>query len=285
MTLEQKTNAKGYVFILPFIIGFVFFFAYPIIQTVFWSFCDVNVQGSISVNFNSIQNYIYALRKDANFFKLLYSSVGRMLIQLPLILIFSFVMANFLKPKFHGRNIIRLIFFMPVVLTSGVVATIEKNTLITELEGLVTVSQIQEFLLDMNFPAFLAQYISDAVDGISLIVNNSGIQILLFLAALQSISPSIYESASIEGATAWESFWKITFPMVLPQVVVAMVYTIVSLFISSNNEVVSYIQDMSFGNLKFGISSAMSMVYTLIIVIVLAVFVGTTTYATKKYGE
>ena len=137
--------------------------------------------------------------------------------------------------------------------------------------------------MDMNFPSFLAQYISDAVDGISVIINNSGIQILIFLAALQSISPSIYEASSIEGATAWENFWKITFPMVLPQIIVCMVYTVVNSFISANNEAVKYIYNMAFGNFRFGVSSAMSVVYTIVVIIMLLLFVGSSSYASKRY--
>lgn len=285
LTLKQKSNLKGYIFILPFIIGFLFFFVYPLVQSVIWSFSDVSVRGSMSYELSGFSNYIYALRKDATFFKLVYSSVGQMLIKLPLILIFSFIMANFLKPKFAGRNVIRLIFFLPVVLSSGIVLSMEENSLMQDLTGLVTVSSLQEFLLDMNFPVFLAQYIADAVDQVGVIVNSSGIQILIFLAALQSISPSIYEAASIEGATAWESFWKITFPMVLPQIIVCMVYTVVSSFINASNEVITYIHGMSFSNLKFDVAAAMSVVYTLVIVIMLALFVGTTSFASRKYGS
>jgi len=285
LTLKQKENAKGYIFILPFIIGFVFFFTYPLIQSFIWSFGDVSVQNDAALSLTGIGNYVYALRSDPNFYKLVYTSVIEMVLRLPFILIFSFIMANFLKPKFRGRNVFRVIFFLPVILSSGIVTSMENFSLVQDLSGLVTVSSLQEFLLDMNFPSFLAEYISEAVDGVTVIVNNSGIQILIFLAALQSISPSIYEAASIEGATAWEGFWKITFPIVLPQIIVCMVYTVVNSFVSANSEVVDYIYSMAFGNFRFGVSSAMSVIYTLVIVIMLALFVGSASYAAKRYDS
>lgn len=285
LTLKQKESIKGYIFILPFIIGFIFFFGYPLIQSVWWSFGDIDFRNNAAFDFTGISNYIYALRKDPEFYKLVLTSVLQMVLKLPLILIFSFLMANFLKPKFVGRNIFRVIFFLPVILSSGIVTSLEDFSLMQDLTGLVTESNLEMFLQDLNFPSFLAVYISDAVDQVSTIVNSSGIQILIFLAALQSISPSIYEAASIEGATAWESFWKITFPMVLPQIIVCMLYTVVDSFIDSNNEAVSYVYKMGFTNYRFGVSSAMSVIYTLVILIMLAIFVGSTAYAAKRYDS
>lgn len=285
LSLKQKENLKGYIFILPFIVGFLFFFVYPFIQSVVWSFGDVDFQNNAAFNFGGIQNYIYSLRSDPEFYQLVISSVADMVLQLPLILIFSFLIANILKPEFAGRNIFRVIFFLPVILSSGIVVSMENYSLMQDLSGLVTVSALQELLIDMNFPSFLAEYISDAVDGIAVIINKSGIQILIFLAALQSISPSIYEASSIEGATAWENFWKITFPMVLPQIIVCMVYTVVNSFISANNEAVKYIYEMAFGNFRFGVSSAMSVVYTVVIIIMLLLFVGSASYASKRYDS
>ena len=285
LTLKQKDNAKGYLFILPFVIGFVLFFAYPFLQSFLWSFGDVSFRDNAGLTLKGIENYVYALRSDPNFYKLVYTSVTDMILRLPLIIIFSFIMANFLKPKFTGRNVFRVIFFLPVILSSGIVTSMENYSLVQDLSGLVTVSSLQEFLVDMNFPAFLAEYISGAVDGVATIVNNSGIQILIFLAALQSISPSIYEAASIEGATAWEGFWKITFPIVIPQIIVCMVYTVVNSFVSATSETVNYIYEMAFTNFRYGISSAMSVIYTVVIIVMLALFVGTAAYAAKRYDS
>jgi len=285
LTLRQKESIKGYIFILPFIIGFIFFFGYPFIQSTLWSFGNVDFRNNASLDFTGISNYIYALREDPQFYKLVLTSVLEMVLKLPLILIFSFLMANFLKPKFVGRNFFRVIFFLPVILSSGIVTSLEDFSLMQDLTGLVTESNLESFLQDLNFPSFLATYISDAVDQVSTIVNSSGIQILIFLAALQSISPSIYEAASIEGATAWENFWKITFPMVLPQIIVCMLYTVVDSFIDSNNEAVSYVYKMGFTNYRFGVSSAMSVIYTVVVLLMLAIFVGSTAYAAKRYDS
>ena len=204
----------GYLYILPFIIGFAFLFLYPMIQSVLYSFGTLDQNNGFRLVLEGLENYKKALTKDAVFYRYLLTSVKDMLIELPVILIFSFIMANLLKSGFSGRNIIRVVFFLPVVLSSGIVGRIEADNavqgmytdMMTGSGGLVSQDALRQFLLDSNISTSLATYIMDAIGGILNTVNDSGIQILIFLAALQSISPSLYEASSLEGASAWENF-------------------------------------------------------------------------------
>ena len=184
------------------------------IQSVLYSFGTLDQNNGFRLVLEGLENYKKALTKDAVFYRYLLTSVKDMLIELPVILIFSFIMANLLKSGFSGRNIIRVVFFLPVVLSSGIVGRIEADNavqgmytdMMTGSGGLVSQDALRQFLLDSNISTSLATYIMDAIGGILNTVNDSGIQILIFLAALQSISPSLYEASSLEGASAWENF-------------------------------------------------------------------------------
>lgn len=290
-SLAQKKAAQGYWYVLPFALGFVFLFLYPMCQSLLYSFGTLDQNNNFKLVLEGIENYRVALREDAVFYRYLIESIKDMFFQLPIILIFSFIMANLLKQSFFGRDIIRMIFFLPVVLAPNIVTRIEEGNLVqgiyssmvTEGSSLVSTESLQQFLLDMNLPTGLAEYIMTAVSEILFTVNHSGIQILIFLAALQSISPSLYEASSIEGASAWENFWKITFPLVMPQMVVCVVYTVVDRFVDMNNPVMVYVQEQAYGSLRFGLSAAMSWIYTVVVVIILAVFVIAFNILSRRY--
>ena len=292
MTLAQKHNSIGYLFVLPFILGFFLLFLYPLVQSILYSFGELDPSDNFSIVFKGANNYFVALREDASYYRLLISALRDMLYQMPILLIFSFIIAHLLKDQFPGRGIIRLILFLPVVLSSGVVVTLGNNdtmqamlnsALSEETTNMISVESLQQFLLNINISTKLASYIIGIVTNILPIINHSGIQILIFLSALQSIPESLYEAASIDGASAWENFWKITFPMVIPQMIVCLVYTIIDLFVSTNNSVISYIYGIAFNKIEFGLSAAMSCIYTLIVTAVLGVFVFIFTRLFKHY--
>ena len=283
MDLVQKRNLKGLLFVLPFIIGFLVFFIAPLVTSAFYSFGDLDPHQGYKLIFKGMANYHRALFEDAQFNRMLVQSVQAMAAQVPIILIFSFLVATMIKSSFPGRAAIRAILFLPVILTSGIVSSMENNDLVQGLmtsamsdasSVLVSTDSLQHFLLNLNFPAGMASYVMSAVTGIFGIINRSGIQILIFLAALQSISPALYEASSIEGATSWDNFWKITLPMVTPQMMVCLVYTIIDLFVDVNNTTMQYIYNFSFVHSQFGFASAMSWIYFMITVVVLAVYTG-----------
>ena len=157
------------------------------------------------------------------------------------------------------------------------------GALSSESTSLLSVDSLRAFLVNINISSKLASYITDAVTNILSIINHSGIQILIFLSALQSIPEALYEASSIDGASGWENFWKITFPMVIPQMIVCLVYTIIDLFVSTNNSVITYIYSVAFNKIQFGLSSAMSCIYTVIVAAVLGAFTFIFTRIFKHY--
>lgn len=281
-TLEQKHNMQGYLFVLPFVLGFFVLFLFPLVQSFLYSFGELDPSNDFRLALSGVGNYIYAVREDTSYYRYVISSLTDMLYQLPVILIFSFIIANLLKSEFPGRSVIRLILFLPVVLSSGLVMSLDSNDIMQsamsgaisdEASSMISIESLQQFLMNINISAKLASYLISMVTNILSVINHSGIQILIFLTALQSIPVSLYEASSIDGASGWENFWKITFPMTIPQMIVCLVYTIIDLFVSTNSKVISYVYQVAFSKMQFGLSSAMSWIYTLLVAAVLGLFV------------
>ena len=284
LSLTGKEAVWGIFFILPFLIGFFGIFLPMIIDSIRFSFSNMEVGQTGYVLTKAAKNgwehYIRALTIDPDFNMLLINSVLSMLVRVPLIIIFSFFAATLLNQKFKGRAIARSIFFFPVILTSGVVLGLENSDLLvrtlsdvdmsaSEMENFLNVSR---FLMEYtNLPRPIISYLTTAVNGIYDIVVASGVQILIFLAGLQSISPSLYEASSMEGATAWENFWKITFPMISPMILVNSVYTIIDMFTNETNEMMNEIKTTIFSEVKYGFGSAMAWIYFVCIAIILLI--------------
>lgn len=278
-TLAQKQEISGYLFISPFILGFLLLFLVPLVQSVLYSVSEIKMGiGGFELVPVGWANYEKALLIDPEFVRTLVESVGQMFLDVPIILIFSFFVANLLNQNFKGRGIVRVIFFLPVIMVSGVVGSVNTGAMIregmqieTEQNMVMMSTALANFLLQMDLNPVFTMYIMRAVDGISNIVVYSGVQILVFLAGLQSIPGSLYECASMEGATAWESFWKITLPMIGSLILVNTVYTIVNSFTSSNNEVIRMIKQVISQKIDYGLASAMSWSYFIVVGIIVGI--------------
>lgn len=284
LTLRGKEALAGFLFIIPFLIGLLGLFLPMVIQSVKFSVSNLEVTSegftlSPAAN-HGLEHYIRALTIDPEYNLMLLNAMIKMVTSVPLIIIFSFFAATLLNQKFKGRTLARSIFFFPVLLSSGAILTLETSDLLLNSLGASETSgnDIASFL---NVASLLLQYtdlpksvvifLSNAVNGVYDIIIASGVQILIFLAGLQSISPSLFEASDIEGATAWESFWKITFPMISPLILVNCVYTIIDSFTNSTNEMMSEIQSTIFNDIKYGFGSAMAWVYFICIVVVLMI--------------
>ena len=219
LTLLGREALAGIGFALPFLIGFFGLFLPMIVKSVTYSFSNMTVESTGYVLTpaakNGFEHYIRALTIDPDFNRMLLQAIVNMLTKVPLVIIFSFFMANLLNQKFHGRAVARSILFLPVILTSGVVLGMESSDLLVttlspaEMTGtdFSTIMNVSGLLLEYtDLPASAINFLANAVNGIYSIIIASGVQILIFLAGLQSISPSLYEASSMEGATAWESF-------------------------------------------------------------------------------
>lgn len=286
LTLEKKRMINGYLFIMPWLIGFVAFYLKSILQTIQFSMSDLKVGpiGGYELTWAGIDKYIYAFRVHADFKQVLTTSVADMLIDVPLIIFFSLFMALLLNKKFPGRTIVRAIFFLPVILNAEAINAAMDMARQMMAGGLSSSSQemagvtagigigyfIQLFK-ELAIPPMILNYVVAAVSRISDIITASGVQIIIFIAALQSIPTSMYEVAKIEGATAYETFWKVTFPMVMPHIITNVVYTVVDSYVDS--DVVKLAYNTAFTNFDYGLSSAFSIISTVITCVILVLVV------------
>ncbi|SFS75442.1 carbohydrate ABC transporter permease [Paenibacillus sp. BC26] len=282
LTLSQKRAFLGVAFIAPWLLGFVFLFATPLVQSIRFSFSELKVApGGYSLDFIGLKNFTDALSVDPNYNRILTESLTEMAWNVPMILFFSLFTAVMLNSKFRGRSIARAIFFLPVILASGAVAAAQSSGLI-QLTGSSEVAQelglaqngfdplmLAFMLADAGMPTVFIEYIIDAVQRIYEIISSSGVQILIFLAALQSVPVTMYEVAKMEGATPYETFWKITFPMVSPLILTNIIYTIIDSFTES--QLTRTIYTTAFQAQNFGLSAAMSWIYTVVISLILVV--------------
>lgn len=292
------------LFLIPVMFGFVFFFVYPLLRSLYMSFGTVQIlqEGGIHIHFgkfflktgvgggfnwddpdpaakNIFYNYIKAFTAgDVNFPVGLATTAWNTIVDTVVITIFSLLVAVMLNGKFKGRGIVRAIFFLPVVLNSEAVnVALEASTTLTDLVGktgsdaLRTLFDMKAFFTGLGIPVKLVTFLSDITSTIYNTISYSGIQILIFLAAIQSVPTHLYEAAKIEGATAYESFWKITLPMVTPMMIPIVVFTIVDSFLRSD---INDIIDLQYKASDYGMHAAMSWSYVVVSVALLGLFVG-----------
>lgn len=277
LSLKQKESYSGYLWISPFIIGSIFFFLAPMVQSLMFSLSELKfTTDGYELDFVGFDNFVYAVTVDPNFNQHFTETILGVLTSIPAVVMFSFFVASLLNQKFKGRTVARIIFFLPVILTAGVLHQLEVEDLMhltmqDESTVMMSAAMIRDFLLDMSLPQVLIDYVILAASNIPQIIEFSAIPILIFLAGLQSIPAHLYECAKIEGATGWETFWKITFPLVSPLFVTNIVFIIVQSFTAPGNALVDYIYSLTWGRGIFGVSVAMSLMYFLAIGIILLV--------------
>ncbi len=286
--LQKRKAIAGYCFISPFIIGFLAFMVKPLFQSLHMSFSEVSLgSGNFSLALNGIENFKYAFRVDPEYTRLLVEELGRMVVYSLAIIVFSFFVALILNQKFKGRALVRAIFFLPVILSSGVILGLETNnqlmaTLAAQIEdstgGVSITAALEEILRTSGVGVRAFEKVFEVIDNIYDVAIASGIQIIIFLSGLQTISSSMYEAADIEGCTKWESLWKITFPMISSMFLVNWIYTVVDFCMRSDNAVIEKIQSVMIDQMQYGRASAMSWVY---FVVILA-FIGISSYLISK---
>ena len=287
-SLDVRKARAGWWFVLPFIIGFLILYLPIVFDSIKYSFHEIRILtgGGFKLEWVGLQNYSDALFVDPSFVQTLTTGIRQLIIDIPAIVIFALFVAILLNGKVAGRAAFRAIFFIPVLLTTGLIADIDaSNILMDSMEGseidtgagtntvseIVSVMDVQALFSNMMIGTELVEYVVNLVNNIFNIINRSGVQMLIFLSGLQSISPSIYESCSIDGASGWETFWKITLPMVSPMILVNTVYTVIDSFTSSSNSVMSYISRVYQQANGQVLSSAMSWMYFLIVMLIIAV--------------
>ncbi|MCQ2459415.1 MAG: sugar ABC transporter permease [Ruminococcus sp.] len=289
LSYSKKKSLYGYGFISLWLVGTILFFLIPLFESLVYSFSKVTVEpGEVKKSLSGFGNYIYVLNEDPYYSEYLSDTLLETLWKTPVILIFSLFIAVLLNQKFKGRTLARAVFFLPVIIATGPVFRIisgdMERTGSTGGENFSTmfstnlIGELMEFLGIYGLSDKMNVYISAIADNIFGIVWSSGIQIILFLAALQNIPSSVKEAAEIEGATAWEYFWKITFPYVSPFILANFVFTVIDSFMSPMNKVMGRILDIK-KEWMFGEASAMAWIY---FAVVLAA-VGTVAFAVRRH--
>jgi len=287
--MKTRRAVNGWLFILPWFIGFALFYVRSLYQTIQFSLNELTVlpAGGYELDFVGLKNYITAFTGHGTFKQTLTTSLMNMVVDVPLIIFFSLFVAMLLNRKMKCRGLVRAIFFLPVLMNSEAISgTLEfaAQMMAGGLNGTsaemaeaassgsaVNMAYFVALFGEIALPTTVLDYIVGAVGRISDIIQASGVQIVLFIAALQSIQPSMYEVAKIEGATGYETFWKVTFPMVMPHIITNTIYTLVDAF--SQSEVVNLAYTTAFTESNYGLSSAFSVISTLITCTVLALVV------------
>lgn len=282
-TLAAKRAFSGYCFSIPFLIGFFIFYLFPVIQSIIFSFAKLTASNTgLDIKFIGLENYSYLLTQDPNYIKYVVASIKDTVINVPCVIMFSFFIAIVLNQKFKGRLFARMMMFLPVVISSGIIVLLQNNQLqwasMSAVKAAATqnkegIAQISSVIINMIetikiSPAFLA-FVTDAVSRAYDITIMSGIQILIFLAGLQTIPESLYEASKVEGATSWENFWKITFPMISPIILVNMIYTTIDSLSGLKNGLIVNTYRTSYFYTNYGLGSAMGWFYYVIIYLVL----------------
>lgn len=277
--LFEKRARFGYIFIAPLILGICLIFIPNLIQTFWYSISDAAAKVGAELQFTGFHAYKEAISEDPDFFPLLIADIKNLIIKIPVIIIYSLFISTLLNQKFKGRLVARIIFFVPVILAAGVLNITDDFALyysgtgqiidVGVNTGISRFSDMTELLSMINFPEFLTNIVVEAVSNIYEIARSSGIQIFIFLAGLQEIPAAIYEAAEIEGCSKWETFWKITFPMISPQIAVNTVYTIAA-SADTENSLLTYANNLAFGENQFTLATAMNMMYLLSLGIIVA---------------
>ncbi len=284
-SLDARKARNGYFFVAPFIIGVILIYIPILLDSIWFSFNELDASGLEPVYVSVGFRYYYEILFDnTTFVENLLAGLQELIFEVPAVIIFSLFIAVVLNQKMLGRAVFRAIFFVPVIISTGIMETINAQDIASsEAEGgidsgagesgaseIISVLDIEKLFGEMKVGGELVVYVVQIVNNVYNIINYSGVQMLIFLAGLQSISPSIYEACQIEGATGWETFWKITFPMISPMILVNAVYSVINAFTRSTNKMIDYIA-------KFGDqykATAMSWMYFLVVMLIIAAVAG-----------
>lgn len=278
-SIEALKSTYGRMFVLHWEIGLLVFFIVPIFKSLYFSFCDVSFGGGeFHYDFVGLKNYDYAVNTDAHFMNNMSLTLSSILPSLLVIVILSLILALLLNQKFKGRLFFRALYFIPVIIASGVVIQHLFSTTSSELSSsgvsdsfaseMVSVDDIMAWL---SLPTEIGVVFSDILNDIFNLVWNCGIQIVLFISGMQSIPDSLYEVSKVEGATKWEEFWFITLPMLARTLILVIIFTMVELITDKTNSVMerAYVFMSSISN--YGTASAMLWLYFAVVGVIMAV--------------
>ena len=287
VSLDAKKARGGYYFVLPFLLGLFLIYIPILLDSVWLSFGKLVATKDGSYYQPHGFEYYKSALSDSTFVSKLLDGLQQLIFEVPAVIIFSLFIAVVLNQKMLGRAMFRAIFFVPVIISTGLMEAINANDMMSDAsaEGIqdgsseeggnqiISTLDVQALFANMAIGGQLVEYVVKIVNDVYNIINYSGVQMLIFLAGLQSISPQIYEACRIDGATGWETFWKVTFPMISPMILVNAVYTTIDAFTRSTNPTMKEIND-TFTVPDFPLATAMSWIYFIVVILIIAVVAG-----------
>lgn len=275
--LEKQKSRWAWLFIAPWIVGITVFFAVPMAQSVIYSFCNLTVSGNgFKTDFTGLSNYSYLFTKDTFFLQYLTGSVASVFPRVVMITAFSLLIAVVLKERFIGRSLARTVFFFPVIIASGVIISILQDKVMMSGSGVTDMSPGYMFkapdlvavFSELGLPEAVTKSITNIINSMFDLTWQSGVQILLLLSAINNIPSSFYEAAVMDGATAWEKFWKITFPTVTPTLLVSVIYTVIDGFTDYDNRVMQLLRSY-YTNNNYTYSATIGVIYFFCILLII----------------
>lgn len=292
VSLEGRKGRYGLMFISPWIVGFILFFLIPLIQSIEFSFSKVSITGDgFALDFSGFKNYVYIFSEHPTYSTELWSSFGSFCYSLPIVVVLSLILAVLLNQRFHGRLLARVIFFLPVIICSGVVmeqfyGDRTAISMATDSSSVYFAGGIDyaEILEGMGLPISVIDLISQYIQQITMLVWNCSVPTILFLSGIQAIPAQLYEVSKVEGANPWEEFWFITFPMLGNVLVVTVAFVAIDLLTNAQNKVISTAYYWIMQKQSYDYGSAMLWAYFLLVGIALVtMFVFMYRFMLKKW--
>ena len=288
-SLDAKKARGGYFFVAPFIIGILLVYLPILLDSIALSFYNESAAGGLNYKPVGFEYYIKHLKDSSGFIPALIKGLQQLVFEVPAVVIFSLFIAVVLNQKMLGRAMFRAIFFVPVIISTGFMETLLSDSTASDYmsggtntgEGqsagseIISVLDVQKLFGEMKVGTEIVGYVVTIVNNVYQYINYSGVQMLIFLAGLQSISPSIYEASQIEGATGWETFWKITFPMISPMILVNAVYSAINAFTRTTNSMMRFLgSENKSGGLTDPQRAAGYWIYFLVVMLIVAAVAG-----------
>lgn len=274
--LYRKEMIYGFLFVLPPVIGFAVFGLFPALYSIYGAFTDWDGLGRM--DFIGLANF-RDIFQDEQFFKAAYNTFFLM-IGIPIGLALALLLALALNRGIPGTTTFRVIYYIPVISSLAAISILWSWAYNGDF-GLV--NQFLE-LLGVEGPNWLSDKTTVKPALILMMVwKNLGYTMLLYLAALQSVPKDYYEAAQIDGASSFQSLWRITWPMLKPVTFFIVVTNIIGgsqIFTEinimtptggpeySSATIVFYVWQKAFGNLQMGYASAMAVILGLFIFVV-----------------
>ena len=270
MNYQNKRALWGFIFLLPWIIGVLVFFLGPLVKTFYYSLFEMSLEtNGFSFKFVGTENFKYALRVDPEFNKIMISALLNTLQTVPIQIFVSLFVAMLLVGEYKGQGFFRLIFFAPIILATGItsIQVADVSVAAESSQSFVDIKAVLAIFESSGIPMSVLSYIVAFVNNIFEVLTTSGVQMLIFMAGLQSISPTLYEVAKIEGCTKFEVFCKITLPMISPMILVCLVYSLADSF--ARADITDTISKTTFSNAQYGLGAAMSLIYFIVSLVII----------------